>query len=43
MRWARHVAHFGRGEAYTRFFWVGNPRGGDYLGDPDIDRRIILR
>jgi len=42
MRWAGHVARVGRGEAYTGFWW-GNLREGDYLGDPGIDGRIILR
>jgi len=29
------------GEAYTGFWW-GNLRERDHLGDPGIDRRIIL-
>jgi hypothetical protein len=33
---------WGRGEAYTRFWWR-NVRERDTLGDPDIDGRIILR
>jgi hypothetical protein len=33
---------WGRGEAYTGFWW-GNLRERDRLGDPDIDERIILR
>jgi len=32
----------GRGEAYTGFWW-GNLRERDYLGDPGIDGRMILR
>jgi hypothetical protein len=40
MRWTRHV--WGRGEAYTGFWWR-NVREKDHLGEPDIDRRIILR
>jgi len=32
----------GRGEAYTGFWWVNLKERG-YLGDPGIDRRIILR
>jgi len=33
---------WGRGEAYTGFWW-GNLREGDHWGDPGIDGRIILR
>jgi hypothetical protein len=32
----------GRGEAHTGFRW-GNLRKRDYLGDPGVDGRIILR
>jgi len=32
---------WGRGEVYTEFWW-GNLKERDHLGDPDIDRRIIL-
>jgi len=32
----------GRGEVYTGFWW-GNLRERDYLEDPGIDGRIILR
>jgi hypothetical protein len=32
----------GRGEVYTGFLW-GNLRERDHWGDPDVDRRIILR
>jgi hypothetical protein len=32
---------YGRGEAYTGFWW-GNLRERDHLGDPGIDGRIIL-
>jgi len=42
MRWARHVARMGRGEAYTGFWW-GNLKERDHLGDPGVDGRIILR
>ena len=33
---------WGRGEAYTGFWW-GNLKERDHLGDPGIDGRIILR
>jgi len=33
---------WGRGEAYTGFWW-GNLSERDRLGDPGIDGRIILR
>jgi len=33
---------WGRGEAYTEFWW-GNQRERDHLEDPDVDERIILR
>jgi hypothetical protein len=32
----------GRGEVHTGFSW-GDLREGDQLGDPGIDRRIILK
>jgi len=35
-------AYGGRGKTYTGF-WCGNLRGRDYLGDPGIDGRKILR
>ena len=31
---------WGRGEAYTRFWW-GNLRVSDHLGDPDLDGKVI--
>ena len=31
-----------RGEVYTGFWW-GNLRERNYLEDPDVDGRIILR
>jgi len=31
-----------RGETYTEFWW-GNRKERDHLGDPGVDRRIILR
>ena len=42
MRWAGHVAHMGRGEGCTGFWW-GNLRERDHWGGPDADGRIILR
>jgi len=33
---------WGRGEVCTGFWW-GNLRERDHCGDPDINRRIILR
>ena len=33
---------WGRGEAYTRFWW-GNLRQRDHLGSPGLDGRNILR
>jgi hypothetical protein len=33
MRWARHVIHMGRGDAYTGFWWV-NLREKRQLGRP---------
>jgi len=41
MRWAGHVAHKGRGEAYIGFRW-GNLSERDHLGNPGVDGRIIL-
>jgi hypothetical protein len=36
------VAHRGRGEVHTGFWW-GDLREGDHLKDPDVDGRIILK
>jgi len=33
---------WGRGEAYTEFWW-GNVKERDHLGDPGLDRMIILK
>ena len=33
---------WGRGEAYTRFWWR-NLRERDHFGEPSVDGRIILR
>jgi len=40
MGWA--CGAYGREERVTGFWW-GNLRERDHWGDPDVDRRIILR
>jgi hypothetical protein len=42
MRWAGHVAQWGRVEMYTGLWW-GNLRERDHLEDPVVDGRIIIR
>ena len=42
MRWARPIARMRRGDLHTGFWW-GNLRATDYLEDPDVDGRIILK
>jgi len=42
LRWAGHVAHMGRGEVYSGFWWR-NLRERGLLEDTGIDGRIILR
>ena len=42
IKWVRHVARMGGGEACTGFWW-GNLKERDHLRDPDVDGRIILR
>ena len=36
------ITTWGRGELYTELWW-GNLKDRVHLGDPDLDRRIILR
>ena len=38
MRWAGHVAHMGKGWAYTGLYW-GNLRERNHLEDPGVDGR----
>jgi len=42
MRWVEHLAYMGRREAYT-WFWWGNLKVRDHLGDPGVNGRVILR
>jgi hypothetical protein len=42
MRWVVHVAHMGRGEAYTGFWW-GNLRERVHLEDLGVDGRMDLQ
>jgi len=42
MRWEGHVERMGIGKACSGFWW-GNLRETDYLSDPGINGRIILR
>jgi len=42
MRWAEHVAHWGRGGVYAGFWW-GKQRERDHVEHPQIGGRIILR
>jgi hypothetical protein len=42
MRWAGHVALWGRAEVDTEFWW-GNLRERGHLEDPGVDVGIILR
>jgi hypothetical protein len=42
MGWASHVARVREREMHTGFWW-GDLREGDHLGDPGVDRRIILK
>jgi hypothetical protein len=42
MRWAGHVARMGKREVHTGFWW-GDLRESDYLANPGVDGRIILK
>ena len=42
MRWVRHVAHMGERRGIYRIL-VEKPEGKRLLGDPGLDRKIILR
>jgi len=42
MRWAGHVALWGRGKTHTGFRW-GNLTERVLLEDPSLDEKIILR
>ena len=42
LRWVGHVARMGERRGVYTGFWWGNPKKRDYLGDPDIDGRIII-
>jgi len=42
MRWVMHVVRMGGGGVYTGIWW-GILRERDHLGDPGVDRRIIIR
>jgi len=42
MGWAGRVVRMGRVEVYTGFWW-GNLKERDYLEDPGVNEKIILR
>jgi hypothetical protein len=42
MRWAGHVAPWGRGEVLTKF-WLGGPKAIDHWEDLGVGGRITLR
>jgi len=42
MRWAGHVAHMGKGEVYTEFWWRKTEEKYQ-MEDPGTDGRMILR
>jgi hypothetical protein len=43
MRWAGHVARMGQRRGVCAGFWCKNLRERDYLEDPGLGGRIILR
>jgi hypothetical protein len=43
MRWAGHVARIGENRGVFRVLVGENTRERDHLGDPGVDRKIILR
>ena len=43
MRWAVHIARMGERRGVYTGFWWRNLKEREHLGDPDVDRRIILR
>jgi len=42
IRWVGHIAHMGRGDVYTGFWWR-NVRERDHLQDQSVDGSVILR
>jgi len=42
MRWTGHVPRMGERRGVCRYWW-GNMKERDNLGDPSVDRRIILK
>jgi hypothetical protein len=42
IRWLGYLAHMGRGQMHTEFWW-GDRREGDHLEDPGTDESIILK
>jgi hypothetical protein len=43
MDWIELAQDRDRWWALVNAFWWGNPRERDHLGDPGVDRRIIIR
>jgi len=42
MGWAGHVAHGGKGEVHTGFWW-DKLKDRDHLGDQGVEGRVILK